>query len=92
MEIDLTWTDNSSSETGFEIWRKSGNGSFTRLRVTAPNITHYEDRGLSPNIRYSYHVRAINSGGASGWTNDAGVTTPAAGKTGSGGPKAVGRR
>ena len=88
-EIDLAWTDNSSSETGFEIWRKSGAGSFTRLRTVGPNSTLFEDRGLSPKVSYTYRVRAINSGGSSSWTNDAGATTPAVGKTGSGAGKAT---
>jgi serine protease AprX len=87
MEIDLTWADKSSDETGFEVWRKSGAGAFTRLRTLGPNITHFEDRGLISNVSYTYCVRAINSGGSSAWTNDAGATTPPVTRTGAGGQK-----
>ena len=70
--VKLTWTDNSSIETGFTIQRAT-NASFTGNSVTsvtvASNLTTYTWTGLSRNTLYYFRIRANN--GAiifSGWT------------------------
>ncbi len=75
-QLNLSWTDHSSTETAVTVWRRSGAGGYARIAVLPPNATHFGDAGLSPNTIYFYRVRAINSGGASAWSNEA------AGKTG----------
>jgi probable HAF family extracellular repeat protein len=72
-QIALTWTDNSSNETAFAIWRQTGDGAFGRVGVVAPHTTHFTDTGLTPNINYTYEVRATNNVGASAWSNPATV-------------------
>jgi hypothetical protein len=78
--IDLNWTDTSNTsvnyETAFHVFRKGPVGDFVKIATLVPNTTSYSDTGLNPNTPYTYHVRAINEGGASGWTNDASGTTP----------------
>src|SRR5204863_4951338 len=35
-EIDLTWTDNSSNEQAFAVWRRDGGADWRRIRVLTP--------------------------------------------------------
>jgi hypothetical protein len=63
--IDLTWTDNSSSEAGFVIER-STTSSFTANLVTyqkPANMTRYSDRSLQKQTTYYYRVFAVDSRG-----------------------------
>jgi hypothetical protein len=63
--IDLTWTDNSSSEAGFVIER-STTSSFTTNLVTyqkPANMTRYSDRSLQKQTTYYYTVFAVDSTG-----------------------------
>ncbi len=70
--IKLTWSDRSSNETGFEIWRStSANGPFTLVTTTAANVTTYTNTGLTANTRYYYKVRALNGAVTSGYSNTA---------------------
>jgi fibronectin type 3 domain-containing protein len=74
--IDLTWSDNSPSETGFEIERKPQGGAWALIHTTAANATSYSDTtGLSAASQYSYRVRATNAQGDSPESNEAGATT-----------------
>ena len=86
--INLTWTDKSSNETGFEIYRKLGicssPNSWGKIATTKANSTSYSnDTGLSPGIAYSYKVRAYYrtfaqpyAYGYSLWSNCVNATTP----------------
>jgi len=68
--IDLSWNDNSSNETGFEIERSiTGNpGSFELVHTTASDVNYYTDKDLTKNTRYYYRIRAINLTGPSLYT------------------------
>jgi fibronectin type 3 domain-containing protein len=75
-EIDLTWKDNSGTETGFEIERKAGNASgFSFLAAVGSSVTQYQDTNLTPNTTYSYRVRATNDNGPSAYSNIATART-----------------
>jgi streptogramin lyase len=74
-QIRLVWTDNSSDEAAFAIWRQSGTGDFTRVGLVSPNVTVYVDTGLRPDTPYTYRVRATNGVYASPWSNTAMATT-----------------
>lgn len=70
--IKLTWSDRSSNETGFQIWRStSANGTYTLINTTGANITTYTNTGLTANTRYFYKVRAINGAVNSNFSNTA---------------------
>lgn len=60
--IDVSWTDNSSNETGFEVHRSSNGvtGTFALLTTTAANVTKYSDNNVAPS-QYCYKVRAVRS-------------------------------
>src|SRR5438309_1552146 len=72
--VALTWTDNSNNELAFAVWRSAGGAAFARIAALPPNSTSYTDTAVSAGTSYSYEVRAINSGGASPWSNQATVT------------------
>lgn len=60
--LKLTWTDKSSTETGFELWRSTErNGTYTKVTTTAANVTTYTNTGLAANTTYFYKVRAITA-------------------------------
>lgn len=60
----LTWSDNSSDETGFKVERARGSlGQFEPVAVLGPNVTSYVDRELAPAASYRYRIRAFNAAG-----------------------------
>jgi regulation of enolase protein 1 (concanavalin A-like superfamily) len=75
-QVNLSWSDTSSDETGFEIWRATGSGSYTRIATTNPNVASYSDTGLAGSTTYSYYVRALNAMGATPASNIVSVITP----------------
>lgn len=75
-QINLSWTDNASAESGFKIERALNQaGPYTQISVTEPNNTAFADKGLSSGTRYYYRVRAFSSAGDSSYSNDASATT-----------------
>lgn len=78
--LDLTWTDNSSDETGFEIDRSpNGTSGWTTITTTSSNATSYANTGLTASTTYYYRIRAINGSGNSSYTSVANATTSAGG-------------
>jgi len=74
-QINLSWTDSSSNETGFSIERKTGEtGAYAEIAQSGINTTNYNDSGLSPSTTYSYRVRAMNASGYSAYSNEAQAT------------------
>ena len=73
-QILLTWQDNSDNEEGFKIERDDGSG-FVEIASVPSNQTSYLDDNLSPNTTYIYQVKAYNSAGESGYSNQAQATT-----------------
>lgn len=69
--VNLVWTDNSDNEANFEVWRCKGSNctNFARIATLSANAVSYSDSALSRNTAYRYEVRAVNSGGASAFSN-----------------------
>ncbi len=65
--VHLTWKDNSSNESGFEIWRKIGacnsDNPWTMAHTATADATTYDDAGAVPGTDYAYRIRAFNSNG-----------------------------
>jgi hypothetical protein len=76
-QVNLSWSDNSSSESGFAIERSEGGGPFVQVALAAANAVDYYDAGLKRSTAYAYRVSAVNSAGASTATETATATTPA---------------
>lgn len=73
--IDLSWTDNSSDETGFAIERRAEGGSWSQINQVNAGVTTYHNQGyngtgLALNTRYYYRVKAFNANGPSGFSNE----------------------
>ncbi|MBI5353042.1 MAG: multicopper oxidase domain-containing protein [Chloroflexi bacterium] len=72
----LTWRDNTTTETGFVIERSFNGGAFSVLTTVAAkagsgtNVT-YTDLGLLPGNVYTYRVRAVNGAMSSVYSNTA---------------------
>lgn len=78
-KVKLTWNDNANNETGYEIWRSSGNNTNYRLAVTAAagagGQQTFTDTTLFANVTYYYKVRARGISGTSAYTNEVSVAT-----------------
>jgi hypothetical protein len=74
-QLTLSWNDNSTNESNFEIERKTGtNGTYTRISLIRPNANSYVDTAVTRGVTYCYRVRAVNTAGASAYTNEACAT------------------
>src|SRR5207253_8568697 len=72
--IDLTWTDNSAFEDGYEVQRCRRTGSIVVAHRPAHAVS-YRDGGLVPNVRYYYTVRAKKDQGCLEYSNYASAIT-----------------
>ena len=76
-QVSLTWSDNSTNESGFRIERQNADRSgWTVAGTVAPNVTVFQNTGLSSMTSYSYRVIAFNVTGDSPASNETTVTTP----------------
>ncbi len=64
-ELELTWTDNSSSEANFIIEQKGANDAYTEVASTLENTPIKIVGNLASNTQYTFRVRASNSSGIS---------------------------
>ena len=74
-QINLSWTNTSSTQTGVKIERSTDNVSFTQIAVAGATAVSYPDSGLSASTTYSYRVRATSASGDSPYSNTASDTT-----------------
>lgn len=75
-QIDLSWKDNATNETGYIVERSTASGSYSTVKTLSANSIYWSDTiGLSPNTTYFYRVSARNSPGDSGPSNVATATT-----------------
>jgi hypothetical protein len=84
--INLSWSDNSSNESGYEIWRRvAGNLNYSIVGTVAAGETSYADTNLSASTTYDYLVRAISTNSGSDFSNSDSATTLKSGGGGGGG-------
>lgn len=75
-QIDLSWTDNSTNETGFKIERRTGSANYAAIGTVTQDILTFSDLGLTPNTTYTYRVYSYNSVGNSlTYSNEVTITT-----------------
>ncbi len=77
-QINLTWTDGSNNETGFQVEHSTDGSAWTPVGTTAANVVAYADGGLAQGTKYFYRVRAINAIGNSDYTSSASAVTTGA--------------
>jgi uncharacterized protein (TIGR02145 family) len=75
-QINLSWTDNSTNETGFKIERRTGSANYAVVGTVNQDILSFSDTGLTPSTTYTYRVYAYNAVGNSlTYTNEVTLTT-----------------
>jgi VCBS repeat-containing protein len=60
----LTWTDNSSNETGFHVWISTDGANYSLYSTLAANVTSFTTSALAQGTWY-FEVSSFNSGGES---------------------------
>ena len=78
-QINLAWTDNASTESGFRIERSTDGANFTEIATVGANTTSHPNTGLAAGTTYHYRVRAYNASGTSAYSNTASATTQSSG-------------
>lgn len=74
--LGLTWYDNATDETAYEVERGSGfGGDFAVLATLPAGATTFTDTGLTASTTYSYRVRAVRNGTYSAYSNIAYLMT-----------------
>ncbi len=75
-QINLTWTDSCTEESGFKIERRQGaSGSWSEIAIVGPNVTSYSSTGLSDGVAYSYRLRTYKDNSYSPYSDTATATT-----------------
>ncbi len=65
-QITVSWTDASSNESGFKLFRCQGTGCTpTQVATVTAGVTSYADTGLTAGTSYTYQVAAYNAAGSS---------------------------
>jgi hypothetical protein len=68
--IDLSWTDNSTGETGFKIERSTNGSKFSQIATVGAGVSTFSNTsGLRRGKLYYYRVRAYNGAGNSPYSN-----------------------
>jgi fibronectin type 3 domain-containing protein len=74
-QINLSWTDNSTDEDGFKIYRSTDAVNFAFYASVGTNVTTRSNTNLTGNTNYYYRVLAYNAGGSSAYSDTASATT-----------------
>jgi len=60
--VNLSWDDNSTNETGFQVFRSTGNTtSFTKIATLKAGTTAYTDNAVTSMTIYYYYVAAYDA-------------------------------
>lgn len=74
-QVNLSWVDKSTNETGFKLERKTPTTQFSVIGTLGSNATSFSDVGLTPGATYTYRVYAYNDAGNSpSYSNEVTVT------------------
>ncbi|HUR57583.1 MAG TPA: fibronectin type III domain-containing protein, partial [Opitutaceae bacterium] len=68
-QIDLRWTDNDTSETGFQLERSTDGVNYAFLRSFAANALSGADTTVTASTQYYYRLRAVRGSDVSGYSN-----------------------
>jgi len=75
-QIQLSWTDNSLSESGFIVLRSDNDGEgWIEVGRVGNNVEQFLDLGLEFDHLYLYRVAAYNAGGVTNYSNQADART-----------------
>jgi len=66
-DVTLTWTDNSSNETGFDIEASQSGGTYAALATAAAGATSHTHTAPDPSKTWTYRVRSKTASLSSAW-------------------------
>jgi GH35 family endo-1,4-beta-xylanase len=76
LNLQLTWTDQSSNEKGFILERKASGGNWEEIIKLPANTVAYNDVLSKYETEFSYRVRSYTTAGKSFESNIVNYTTP----------------
>ncbi len=78
-KVNLSWMDNTSTETGFVVERKTGDSTsvavYSVIATLAANSISYLDTLVQDTTLYTYRVKAVQNSVSSPYSNQATVMT-----------------
>lgn len=75
-QLNLSWTDNSNTESSYVVERKIGmDGNYSLVTTLPADSTSFQDTNLQKGVLYYYRVAASNNFGKSAYSNEASGTT-----------------
>ncbi|MDP4239924.1 MAG: fibronectin type III domain-containing protein, partial [Bacteroidota bacterium] len=64
--MTLNWNDNSTNETGFQVYRSDdGGATYSNVATLPANSSNYAATGLQPPLSYHWKIVAVNEGSTS---------------------------
>ena len=75
-QVDMSWTDMSGDEFGFDIERSTDGSSWQPIAMAPANSSAYSDQTVSGDTFYYYRANAMNAAGASAWDGPVTVADP----------------
>jgi hypothetical protein len=75
-QANLSWTDTSTTETGFIVERKTATTSFVEVARLSAGVNAWRDSGLRDGTACTWRVRSFHVAGSSSPSNEASATTP----------------
>ncbi|MCX7772889.1 MAG: S-layer homology domain-containing protein [Clostridia bacterium] len=75
-KITVTWSDNSTNESGFDVLTEMENGGGGNIQVAANTTSWVDDSSHVKGATYSFAVRSYNFFGNSAWSAKVSVTIP----------------
>lgn len=77
-QVSLTWSDTSSGESGFYVYRATGSGAFKKVATIPSNTGSFTDTSVAASSTYTYYVQAYKGKSTSAASAKVSVTTPVA--------------
>jgi subtilisin family serine protease/regulation of enolase protein 1 (concanavalin A-like superfamily) len=74
-QINLSWIDNATNETGYQVERSTDQSTFTLITTLGSGATAFADTGRAAATTYYYRVRAVAGTTNSAYSNNASATT-----------------
>lgn len=75
-QVDLTWKDIATNETGYKIERKTDSGIFSDIGAVSADITTFTDKTTTQATNYTYRVYSFNKAGKSiQYSNEVSIKT-----------------
>jgi fibronectin type 3 domain-containing protein len=74
--VELTWDASvNNEETGYEVWRKRGNGAYANIATLGSQGHVYYDESVAAGNTYIYKVCTLYDGDAGPFSNEVTVNT-----------------